>query len=61
MTSLKTSLSRALPKPKYTGELEELPIHTQSKGPRLLGANSLDETQILIKVVLQSCDYCVGY
>lgn len=52
MTSIATSLSRALPKPKYTGENEELPIHTQSKGPRILGAGSLDETQIVIKVVL---------
>ncbi|KAI9880944.1 MAG: mRNA splicing protein [Pleopsidium flavum] len=49
MTSIATSLSRALPKPKYTGENEELPIHTQSKGPRILGAGSLDETQIVIK------------
>lgn len=52
MASVTPSLSRALPKPKYTGEFEDLPIHTQSRGPRLLGADTLGETQILVKVVL---------
>ena len=49
MSSSITSLSKALPKPKYTGEYEELPSHTQSKGPRILGAGSLDETQIVLQ------------
>ncbi|KAI9828427.1 MAG: mRNA splicing protein [Thelocarpon impressellum] len=49
MVSQATSLSKALPKPKYTGEHEELPAHVQSRGPRILGADSLDETQIVIK------------
>lgn len=44
------SLSRALPQPKYTGEDEELPTHTQSKGPRVVGAGALDESQIVLKV-----------
>ena len=44
------SLSRALPKPKYTGEHEELPAHAQPKGTRIVGANSLDESQIVLKV-----------
>ena len=47
-----TSLSKVLPKPKYTGEYEELPVHAQSKGPRILGAGSLDETQVVLKVSL---------
>lgn len=50
MTSITTSLARALPQPKYTGEHEELPHHTQSKGPRIVGAGDLDETQIILKV-----------
>ena len=50
MSSLTTSLSKALPKPKYTGEHEELPAHTQSKGPKILGAGALDETQVVLKV-----------
>ena len=50
MTSIMGSLAKALPKPKYTGEFEELPTHTQSKGPRILGAGALDETQIVLKV-----------
>lgn len=52
MTTLAISLSKALPKPKYTGEYEELPTHTQSKGPRILGAGTLDETQIVLKASL---------
>ena len=50
MSSMATSLAKALPRPKYTGEHEELPSHTQSKGPRILGAGSLDESQIVLKV-----------
>ncbi|MCJ1417694.1 mRNA splicing protein [Xylographa parallela] len=50
MTSIATSLSSALPKPKYTGEYEEIPIHAQSRGPRIIGAGALDETQVVLKV-----------
>ena len=50
MASITTSLSRALPKPKYYGENEEIPSHAQSKGPRVLGAGLLDETQMVLKV-----------
>ncbi|KAK4694833.1 SNW domain-containing protein 1, partial [Lecanoromycetidae sp. Uapishka_2] len=49
MSSISTSLARALPKPKYTGEHEELPLHTQSKGPRILGAGALDDAQVVLK------------
>ena len=50
MTSIATSLSKALPQPKYTGEQEELPNHAQPKGPRVLGAGALDDGQIVLKV-----------
>lgn len=50
MSLLFTSLGHTLPKPKYTGEFEELPSHVQSKGPRVLGVGSLEENQVIIKV-----------
>lgn len=50
MSSVSISLARALPKPRYTGENEELPSHTQSKGPRILGAGALDDLQVVLKV-----------
>ncbi|KAK0650929.1 Pre-mRNA-processing protein 45 [Lasiodiplodia hormozganensis] len=43
------SLSRALPKPKYTGEDEDLPAHAQPRGPRVVGASEIDQTQIVLK------------
>ncbi|KAF2433073.1 hypothetical protein EJ08DRAFT_647485 [Tothia fuscella] len=42
------SLSKALPKPKYTGEEEELPAHTKHRGPRIVAASSV-ENQITLK------------
>lgn len=51
-----TSLTRALPKPKYTGEEEEIPQHAQQRGPRILGAGALDDTQIVLKVCLSNLD-----
>src|ERR1700722_1348168 len=50
MTSISASLAGALPKPKYTGEEEEIPQHAQQRGPRILGAGTLDDTQIVLKV-----------
>jgi len=50
MTSISASLSRALPKPKYTGEEEDIPQHAQQRGPRILGAGALDDSQIVLKV-----------
>lgn len=44
------SLSSALPKPKYSGEDEELPNHTQQKGPRLVDARELESNQLVLKV-----------
>ncbi|MCJ1278962.1 mRNA splicing protein [Puttea exsequens] len=49
MSSVSTSLTKALPKPKYTGENEEVPSHTRSRGPRILGAGDLIENQLVIK------------
>jgi SNW domain-containing protein 1 len=45
----KTSILGALPKPKYTGEDEALPTHTQSKGPRVIGAHELEASQLVVK------------
>lgn len=50
MTSIADGLFHALPKPKYTGEEEEIPQHAQQRGPRILGAGTLDESQIVLKV-----------
>jgi SNW domain-containing protein 1 len=41
-------LNRSLPKPKYSGEEEDLPGHTKSHGPRVVAASSLDN-QVAIK------------
>ncbi|KAI1824762.1 SKIP/SNW domain-containing protein [Xylaria intraflava] len=43
------SLAAALPKPKYTGEDEEIPIHAQQRGPRILGPGQIDESQIVLR------------
>ncbi|KAI9721662.1 MAG: mRNA splicing protein [Chrysothrix sp. TS-e1954] len=49
MSVLAKSLSSALPKPKYTGEDEELISQTRSKGPRIVAPGTLDETQIAVR------------
>ena len=43
------NLSSALPKPRYSGEEEELPAHTQQKGPRVIGAQELESSQLVVK------------
>ncbi|KAL4777978.1 SKIP/SNW domain-containing protein [Aspergillus varians] len=48
MTSIAEGLFKSLPKPKYTGEEEELPQHGQ-RGPRIVGPGQLDETQIVLR------------
>ncbi|KAK5058615.1 mRNA splicing protein [Exophiala bonariae] len=45
-----TGLFASLPKPKYTGEHEDVPIHAQPKGPRIVGPGVIDESQIVLKV-----------
>lgn len=42
------SLAAALPKPRYTGEDEEITTHAQ-RGPRILGPGQIDESQIVIR------------
>jgi SNW domain-containing protein 1 len=48
MASIATGLARALPKPKYNSEYEEL--KAQQLGPRIVGAGQLDDTQVVLKV-----------
>ncbi|OJD27529.1 pre-mRNA-processing protein 45 [Blastomyces percursus] len=48
-TSIAQGLFKSLPKPKYTGEEEELPIHAQPKGPRIVGASAINESQVVLK------------
>jgi len=47
MASLATGLASALPKPKYTGESEEQ--RAQQRGPRIVGAGQIDETQVVLR------------
>jgi SNW domain-containing protein 1 len=47
MASIAASLQASLPKPKYTGEEEE--ARTQQRGPRIVGAGQIDETQVVLK------------
>ncbi|KAH8702086.1 SKIP/SNW domain-containing protein [Talaromyces proteolyticus] len=49
MSSVAAGLFKSLPKPKYTGEDEEVPAHAQPRGPRVVGPGSLDESQIILK------------
>lgn len=50
MTSIAEGLFKSLPKPKYTGEDEELPQHAQPRGPRVVGPDQIDESQIVLRV-----------
>lgn len=43
------SLQASLPQPKYTGEDEEAPSRAQQRGPRIVGAGQIDESQIVLK------------
>ncbi|OAQ98564.1 hypothetical protein LLEC1_04262 [Akanthomyces lecanii] len=49
MASIAASLQSSLPKPKYTGENEELASHAKQRGPRIVGAGQIDETQVVLK------------
>ncbi|KAJ6155489.1 Pre-mRNA-processing protein [Penicillium chermesinum] len=49
MTDLASGLFKSLPKPKYSGEEEEIPKHAQPRGPRVVGAGQLDETQVVLR------------
>jgi SNW domain-containing protein 1 len=52
MTSVAAGLFKSLPKPKYTGEDEELPAHAQPRGPRIVGPAAILENQIAVRVSL---------
>ncbi|KAK3325272.1 SKIP/SNW domain-containing protein [Apodospora peruviana] len=47
MTSIATGLARALPKPRYDAEHEEQ--IAQQRGPRIVGAGQIDETQVVLR------------
>ncbi|KAH2588940.1 mRNA splicing protein [Aspergillus fumigatus] len=49
MTSVAEGLFKSLPKPKYTGEDEEVPQHAQPRGPRIVGADQIDQSQIVLR------------
>lgn len=49
MATVATSLAKSLPKPKYTGDSEELSGHTHSKGPVILGTGSVHDTKVLLQ------------
>ena len=49
-TKMATGLFASLPKPKYTGEHEEVPAHAQPKGLRIVGPGVINESQIVLKV-----------
>ncbi|KAI6249152.1 Pre-mRNA-processing protein 45 [Erysiphe necator] len=49
LSTTKIGLSQSLPSPKYTGDDEDIPLHAQQRGPRILGARVLDESQIVLK------------
>ena len=49
-TSIAQGLFKSLPKPKHSTEGEELPQHAQPRGPRVVGADQLDETQVVLRV-----------
>ncbi|KAK4230433.1 SKIP/SNW domain-containing protein [Podospora fimiseda] len=47
MASIAAGLANALPKPKYSGDEEEQ--RAQQRGPRIVGAHEIDQTQIVLK------------
>lgn len=42
-------LFASLPRPKYTGEHETVPLHAQPKGPRIIAPGTINESQIVLK------------
>lgn len=49
VTSSRTSITSALPKPKYSGDDDELPAHAQQKGPRVIDSRELESSQLVVK------------
>ncbi|KAG7107938.1 Pre-mRNA-processing protein 45 like [Verticillium longisporum] len=48
MASISAALASALPTPKYAGE-DDAPAHAQQRGPRIVGAGHLDQTQVVLR------------
>ena len=44
-----TGLFASLPKPKYTGEHEEVPAHARPTGARIVGPGAVDESQVVLR------------
>ena len=42
-------LSRVLPKPKYSGDHDDAPIHAQQKGPRIISTQEAESRQLVVK------------
>ncbi|KAI0124389.1 SKIP/SNW domain-containing protein [Xylariales sp. AK1849] len=49
MATIAASLAQALPKPKYGAQDEEIPAHAQQRGPRVVGAGQIDESQVVLR------------
>ena len=58
MASLANNLAQSLPKPKYSGQYEEIPTHAHPKGPRVVGRDSLIGNTLALKVCDQKSDPC---
>ncbi|KAI0515480.1 SKIP/SNW domain-containing protein [Xylaria bambusicola] len=43
------SLAAALPKPRYTGEDEDIPAHAQQRGVRIVGPGQIDESSLVLR------------
>lgn len=50
MTTIGRSLASALPQPKHSRDEEAPPLHAQTKGPKVITANDLDNSQLVLKV-----------
>ncbi|KAI9891260.1 MAG: mRNA splicing protein [Vezdaea aestivalis] len=48
MASIASSLSNSLPKPKHSFN-DETPAHAKPRGPRIVSANDLDQTQVVLR------------
>ena len=57
MTSVAAGLFQSLPKPKYTGEDEEIPVHARPRGPKVIGPEALNDTQVVLKVSFMTASY----
>ncbi|KAF4584498.1 Pre-mRNA-processing protein 45 [Ophiocordyceps camponoti-floridani] len=49
MASIAASLQASLPQPKYTGGNEEEESRSQQRGPRIVSAGQLDESQVVLR------------